>query len=136
LWRSHRQFPSPLGVGALQVGSHAVAFSYDNTLFLSPLGGAERPTAPGEFPLGFTRGGLYTYRWDRALLLRSEAGALLKTIARWPFDADMQVDGGTLDLIAHHSVMRARSAGAAAHLASAAWTVSRPVALACHGGPR
>ncbi|OAI39340.1 hypothetical protein AYO39_02995 [Actinobacteria bacterium SCGC AG-212-D09] len=112
LWRSHEQFSSPahrqIEVGGLTVGKHTVAFTYRDTLYLAPLTGAERPIASGEIPLGFTTGGVYTYRWKRALLLRSDNGAVLKKIVRWPFQVNFfQVVGGNLYLIARSVLLRA-----------------------------
>ena len=112
LWRSHARFPSPahrpIEIGGLTVGRDTLAFAYHNTLYLAPLTGAERPVAHGEFPLGFTTGGVYTYRWNRALLLRSFTGAVVKTIARWPFDTNFQAAGGNVYFIAHDALIRAQ----------------------------
>jgi hypothetical protein len=64
-----------------------VAFQHDHELYVAPVGGAERPVARSELPLGWTTDGLYTYSYRRrALLLRSDAGAVLKTIARRPHE--------------------------------------------------
>jgi hypothetical protein len=79
-----------------------VAFQHDHKLYLAPLRGAERPVARAELPLGWAHGGLYTYRYqDRELLLRSDTGALLKTIARRPLGSDYFVAHGSLYFITH-----------------------------------
>jgi hypothetical protein len=109
-WRSRGEFPSRFSVGLVRAGSHAVAFSYGNNLYLAPLGGAERPIARAEFPLGFTSGGVYTNRWGHRLLLRSDTGAILKTIVRSPLADDYLVASGSLYFITHGVLMRARGA--------------------------
>jgi hypothetical protein len=137
LWRSHEQFFSPahrpIEVGGLTVGKHTVAFTYRNALYLAPLTGAERPIASGEIPLGFTTGGVYTYRWKRAILLRSDNGAVLKKIARWPFQVNFfQVVGGNLYLIARGVLLRANGTrtlrlGALRNLGLSASTWLQPI---------
>jgi hypothetical protein len=112
LWRSHGKFPQSernarQQVGVVTIGSRSVAFSYDGKLFFAPLGGAERMVARGEFPLGFTSGGLYTYRYPgRELVLRSDTGALRKVIAR-PLGSDYAVAGGRLYFISRGEVLSA-----------------------------
>lgn len=112
LWRSHEEFPSrtrgPIGLGGLTVGDRALAYAYHDTLYLAPVTGAEQPIARGESPIGFTTGGVYTYRWKRALILRRNTGTVLKTIARWPFDADFRAVDGNLYFIVDDTLMRAR----------------------------
>jgi hypothetical protein len=106
LWRSHGQIASRWQLGVVTVGSHALAFQHDHKLYLAPLSGAERPVASREMPLGWTRDGLYTYRYPgRQLLLRSDTGALLKTIARQPFGSDYVVTGGSLYFIIRGMLM-------------------------------
>jgi hypothetical protein len=91
--------------------SHAVAFQHDHKLYLAPGTGAERPVAARELPLGWTRGGLYTYRYQgRELLLRSVTGRLLKVIARRPLGSDYQVASGRLYFISRGVLMSARGA--------------------------
>lgn len=109
LWHSHRDLPVGRGSFDFQavVGSHAVAFLYANHLYLARYGGAQRRIGPSEAPLGFTRGGLYTYLRGRWLLLRSDSGAILKTIARVPPN-DYFVVNGALYFSSHGAVMRAR----------------------------
>lgn len=98
-------------LGVVAAGRHTVAFQHDHQLYLAPLTGAERPVARAELPLGWTRGGLYTYGYrGRELLLRSDSGALLKTIARQPLGSDYVVANGNLYFITHGTVMRARGA--------------------------
>jgi hypothetical protein len=75
LWRSRGRFPLAYQLDAITVGRDALAFSYGwrrPQLYLAPLGGGERRVASGEFPLGWTAGGLYTHRAPGGqLLLRS-----------------------------------------------------------------
>jgi hypothetical protein len=115
LWRSQGLFPSSnrnawRQVGDVQVGPHAVAFSYANKLYLAPLIGAERLIGRSELAVGFTSGGLYTFQWNRRLLLRSDTGAVLTTIARWPFNVDFDLVSGTLYFLSHGTLMRAHGA--------------------------
>ncbi len=85
-----------------------VALQHDHELYLATLHGAERPVASREMPLGFTHGGLYTFGYQgRRLLLRSDTGALLKTIARRPLGGDYLTAGGRLYFIAHGVLMSA-----------------------------
>jgi hypothetical protein len=111
LWHSHGHLP--LGRGSFDfqvlVGSHTVAFLYANYLYLAPFGGVQRRIGPSEVPLGFTNGGLYTYLWGRKLLLRSDSGAIMKTIARVP-PGDYFVVDDSLYFITHDAVMRAHGA--------------------------
>ena len=105
-------------VGVVTLGPHAVAFQHDHRLYLAPLKGAERPVASRETPLGWTHGGLYTYRYQgHALLLRSDTGALLKTIARRPFGSDYFVMNGSLYFITQ-GVLRSASGARIQRLAS------------------
>jgi hypothetical protein len=114
LWRSHREFrvsnrDAWKHIGVVMVGSHTVAFTYDNRLYLAPLRGAGRQIARAEVPLGFTRAGLYTYRYrGRQLLLRSDSGALVKVVARQALGSDYGVADGCLYFIVHGEVMSAR----------------------------
>jgi hypothetical protein len=86
-----------------------VSFQHDHELYLAPLRGAERPVAKREMPLGWSSGGLYTYRYrGRQLLLRSNTGVLLKTIARRPLGSDYFVASGSLYFIVHGVLMSAR----------------------------
>jgi len=111
LWRSHGEFASRWQLGVVAVGPHTVVFQYDHKLYLAPLTGVERPVARAELPLGWTRGGFYTYRYrGRELLLRSDTGELLKTIARRPFGSDYVVANGSLYFITHGVLMSARGA--------------------------
>ncbi len=109
LWRSHGEIASRDQLGVIIASSHMVAFQHDHKLYLVRLRGAERPVAKREMPLGWTSGGLYTYRYgDRQLLLRSDSGALVKTIARHPLGSDYFVAGGRLYFIVHGVLMSAR----------------------------
>lgn len=100
---------SPWRLGVVAAGPHAVAFQAHHKLYLAPLGGVERPVAWREFPLGWTRDGLYTYRYQgRELLLRSVTGRLVKVIARRPLGSDDYVVNGNLYFIARGAVMRAQ----------------------------
>jgi hypothetical protein len=111
LWRSSGRFPVAYEVGAIVVAPHALAFSYGNRvpqLYVAPLAGSERRIATGEYPLGWTRGGLYT-RAGRGgeLLLRSATGALRKTLARQVFTYAYDDTSGSLYFVAHGALVRA-----------------------------
>jgi hypothetical protein len=108
-WRSRGEYALS-AVNLVQVGSDAAAFSYANQLYLAPLWGSERPIASGDSPLGFTTGGLYTNQRGHRLLLRSDTGHILKTIARAPLPDDYFAVNGSLYFIAHDRLMRARGA--------------------------
>lgn len=107
LWTSHGEIAANQ-LGVIAAGSHALAFQHDHTLYLAQLGGAERAIAHRELPLGWTTGGLFTYRYQgRQLLLRSNAGALVKVIARRPLGSDYSVTNGTLYYITRSVLMSA-----------------------------
>ncbi len=92
----------------MTIGPGDVAFQHDHRLYLASLAGPERPVARRELPLGWARGGLYTYRYHpRELLLRSDGGALIKTIARQPLGSDYFVSDGSLYFIADGVLERA-----------------------------
>lgn len=111
LWRSRGTFTSRFQLGVIVAGPHVVAFQHDHELWVAPLGGAERPVATRELPLGSTTGGLYTYRYqDHALLLRSDTGALVKVIGRRPLGSDYQVQDGNLYFISGGVLMSAHGA--------------------------
>ncbi len=109
LWRSHGEIASRDQLGLIMASTHLVAFQHDHKLYLARVRGAERPVANREMPLGWTRGGLYTYRYrGRQLLLRGDTGELVKTIARQPLGSDYSVAGGRLYFIVHGVLMSAR----------------------------
>ena len=111
LWRSHGEITSRWQLGVVAAGPHTVAFQDHHKLYLAWLNGAERPVARAELPVGWTRGGLYTYAYHRrALLLRSDTGALVETIARRPLGSDYFVARGALYFVAHGELMSARGA--------------------------
>lgn len=111
LWRSRGEVPSRNQLGVIAAGTRAVAFQREHKLYIAPLGGAERPVADRELPLGWTTGGLYTYRYQgRQLLLRRDTGALVKVIARRPLGSDYQVAGGSLYFISRGVLMSAHGA--------------------------
>ncbi|MGI8712625.1 MAG: hypothetical protein ACR2NR_05450 [Solirubrobacteraceae bacterium] len=117
LWRSRGEIApdhgsrgraAPDQLGVMMASSQMVAFQHDHKLYLASLRSPERPVATREMPLGFTQGGLYTYRYrGRELLLRSDTGALLRTIARQPLGSDYFVAGGGLYFIVHGVLMGA-----------------------------
>jgi hypothetical protein len=110
LWRS-REGIAASELGVIMASSHTVAFQHDHKLYLAPLTGAERLVAHRELPLGWTPGGLYTYRYHgRELLLRSATGRLLKVIARDPLGSDYQVASGRLYFISRGVLMSAYGA--------------------------
>lgn len=95
----------------IAASSHAVAFQTDHRLYLAPVSGAERPVAQRELPLGWTTGGLYTYRYKgRLLLLRRDTGVLVKVIARRPLGSDYYVAHGSLSFISGGVLMSAHGA--------------------------
>ena len=111
LWRSRGEFAQAMRVGAIQLGQRTVAFTYGNHLYLAPLAGSERLIGRSEVPLGFTRAGLYTYQWGRRLLLRSDTGEILATIARDPFGSGYFIaEDGSLYFIAGGYLERADGA--------------------------
>jgi hypothetical protein len=98
-----------LGSAMILVSSRAVAFQHDHKLYVARLGGTERPVARREQPLGWTTGGLYTYRYQgRQLLLRDDTGALMKVIGRRPLGSDYQVANGSLYFISRGVLISAR----------------------------
>lgn len=62
-WRSPGRI-APNQVGLIMASSNMVAFQHDHKLYLAAWHTAERPVASREMPLGFTQGGLYTYRYQ------------------------------------------------------------------------
>jgi hypothetical protein len=111
LWLSHGQFPRAYEIGAIALGPRALAFSYGNAerLYLARLSGSERRIASGEFPVGWTSGGLYTDRdRGRRLLLRSDSGVLRETLARQVVSYAYDQANGSLYFLAHGTLMRAR----------------------------
>jgi len=111
LWHSQEKFTSRFTLGVIIANSRRVAFQHDRQLYLAPLGGAERPVADREMPLGWTPGGLYTYAYQgRRLLLRSDSGALVKVIARRPLGSDYYAADGRLYFIDRGVLMSAEGA--------------------------
>lgn len=108
LWRSHEQIAANQ-LGVVAAGRHGVAFQHDHRLYIAALRGAERAVASRELPLGWTSGGLYTYSYPRRqLLLRSDTGAILKTIASRPLEYQLDLHDGRLYFLTHGLLMRAR----------------------------
>lgn len=108
LWRSRGEFPSRLDFNLAIVRGRSIAFAYGQRLYVAQVGSAEHLVAGGEFPIGWTSGGFFTYRFHgRQVLLRDDAGALVKTVARrpleYPYDGSIQ----SLYFIADGAVMRA-----------------------------
>ncbi len=111
LWRSQETFTSRFQLGVIVAGPDAVALQHGHKLWVAPRGGIERPVSTRELPLGWTTGGLYTYRYqDHALLLRSDTGALVKVIGRRPLGSDYEVQTGTLYFISGGVLMSAHGA--------------------------
>lgn len=89
LWRASGEYPARYRFGVGAIGEHTVAYSYRRHgaewLYVSPLTGRERRIARNEFPLGWTNGGFYVYRYrGRQLLLRGKTGVLEATLVRLP----------------------------------------------------
>jgi hypothetical protein len=110
LWRSREQMAADQ-LGLIAAGSHAVAFQHNHRLYIAVYGGAERPVAARELPLGWTTDGLYTYSYPRReLLLRSDGGALEKVIARRPVEYEFDLTGASLYFLSHGVLMVAHGA--------------------------
>jgi hypothetical protein len=114
LWRSHGHFPLAYQVDEIVIGARALAFSYGwrtPRLYLARFGGTERRVASGEFPLGWTRDGLYTRRGRGGQLrLRTEDGALRQTLARHVSTYAYDQASGRLYFLAHGALMQAEGA--------------------------
>src|SRR5207253_3225531 len=84
--------------------------------YLVPRHGAERSIASGEYPLGWTSGGLYTRRGRGGqLLLRGENGAVRKTLARRVYTYAYDQASDSLSFLVHGDAdPRARRPNAAA----------------------
>jgi hypothetical protein len=87
LWHSHARFTSRHALYDLSIVVGSTALTYSTgfphpRLYVAPLDGRERLVARGEVPIGWTRGGFYTWgRADHRLSLRGTDGAFRKTIA-------------------------------------------------------
>jgi hypothetical protein len=113
LWRSHGEVASKYQIGVVMASAQMVAFQHDHKLYVAQLGTAERPVANREMPLGWTSGGLYTYRYHgRQLLVRSDAGRLLRVLARRPLGSDYFVANGSLYFVSRGALIRAHGARA------------------------
>jgi len=91
-WRSQAGDPTTRGsgVGTVAVSPGRVAFSFAappeswkrSTLYMARSGGAERPVARGETPIGWTAGGsLVTWGHAGSLRVRNGDGRLMRTLA-------------------------------------------------------
>jgi hypothetical protein len=111
LWRSHEEIAADR-LGVIAAGPRAVAFQHDHMLYLATYGGAERPVAPRELPVGWTAGGLYTYSYPRhRLLMRADTGAVLNTVGpRRPLEYELDPRTGSVYFIAHGVLMGAHGA--------------------------
>lgn len=115
LWRSRAQFPSHFSLDVVIVKGHSIAFAYGigagQRLYVAHVGGAERLVAHGEFPLGWTSGGFFTYRFKgRQLRLRADTGALLETVIGHPLEYAYDPHGQSLDFVAHQTLLQTRGA--------------------------
>jgi hypothetical protein len=111
LWRSRGEFPSRLDFDLAIVQGRTIAFAYGQRLYTARVGGSERLVAGGEFPLGWTAGGFFAYRFrGRQLLLRDDAGALRETVARGPLEYAYDRRTRSLYFIAGGAVMRSSGA--------------------------
>jgi hypothetical protein len=112
LWRSHGRFPLSYDIGAIAVGPRALAFSYGNRrldLYFARLGGRERRIAAGEYPVGWTLGGVFTRRdAGGRLLLRGGNGAVRETVARHVYRYAYDQTDGSVYFIARGGVVRAQ----------------------------
>ena len=108
LWRSHHEMGVD-GLGVIAAGGHAVAFQRAHMLYLARDGGAARPVARRELPLGWTPEGLFTYSYPRReLLLRSDTGTLLRRIARRPLEYEYDLHTGSLYFVRRGVLLGAR----------------------------
>lgn len=112
LWRSHGTMTAAQ-LGVVAAGPAGVAFQHDHRLYAALLGGAEHAVARRELPLGWTTAGLYTYSYGRrALVLRSDNGALLATIARGPREYAYDRASRSVYFLSRGVVMRAQGSRA------------------------
>jgi hypothetical protein len=126
LWRSPDARWSRARIGVVVAGRRTFAFQYGHKLYMGRAGGGVRAVARRELPLGWTRGGLYTYSYPRReLLLRAPTGSGLTVIAPLPFHADPFVANGSLYFVVRGVLMSARGAH-----------VRRLASLAALGMPR
>ena len=115
LWRSSGEYRARYQFGVVTIGERTVAYSYRRHgaewLYVSPLAGRERRVARNEFPLGWTRGGFYAYRYGgRQLLLRGKTGALEATVVRMPATYFYDRTTESLYFIARGTLWRAQGA--------------------------
>jgi hypothetical protein len=112
LWRSRGRFTPAYGVGAIALSQDVLAFSFfagqTATLYLARLGGAERPVARGETPLGWTRTGALVTLSTRggAIRVRSAGGRLERTLARSVFNEVFDRASGALFYVAQGTLER------------------------------
>ncbi len=120
LWHSHGSFPLRFQVGVVTINAGRVAFSYrsggSEQLYMARFGDhRERSVARGEFPLGWTSGGLFSYRYGgRALLYRSDAGTLARVVQRHVRAYVFDPGSGKLYFLAHGQLFSALGATAQA----------------------
>lgn len=114
LWRSRARFPSRRALYDLSiiVGSSTLAYSTGfpkQRLYVAPLHGRERLVGRGEYPIGWTRDGFYTWgKPHHRLLLRGADGAFHKTIERSVYT--YAYSGGGLWIIENGWLLRAEGA--------------------------
>lgn len=115
LWRSHARFTSRRAfydLSGIVLGPRSLAYSTgfpQRRLYVAPLHGRERAVARREYPLGWTRGGFYT--WGPAhhrLQLRTADGRFRATIA--PTVYAYVYSHGTLWLIRNGWLLHANGA--------------------------
>jgi hypothetical protein len=112
LWRSREAFPAHFSLDVVIVQGRTIAFSYGvgagQRLYTARVGAPERLAARGEFPLGWTAGGFFTYRFSgQALRLRSDAGALRDTVVHRPLEYAYDGSSKRLYFVAGGTLMRA-----------------------------
>jgi hypothetical protein len=112
LWRSRGTFGPDYEVGSIVLGRHALAFSYGirvPRLYVATLDGPEHLVARGEYPLGWTHGGFYTWgRPHERLLLRAANGTLRKRIE--PTIHSYAYSAGALWIVRNGWLLHARGA--------------------------
>jgi hypothetical protein len=82
VWRSTGRYPRLFDVQRAVIGANAVAFLYRSRLFVAEHGGAERPVARDEWPLGWSRVDLLYTRRRADVRLRAADGALVAVAER------------------------------------------------------
>jgi hypothetical protein len=103
-WRSTGLFANRWRLGVVAAGRQGVAFSYHGWLYIARRGGAERRVVRHEGAVGWTTDGVYTY--GTTLVLRSDTGTRIRTVARRPQQHAYDPATGTLYLVDHGALIK------------------------------